>query len=384
MSLQRSSDGLSGERPVLARCLRRPLHSVLILAALVAGCAAPASQAPGAPPGAPATGPGAGAPAASAPAAASQPAALPRVRAAYTAEAASELPLWVANEAGLFKEYGLDVAVERIAGGSSKAMQVMLAGELDVAQIGGTAVVDAQLAGADVVSIATVVPVVGMSVYGVPGIARIEDLRGKSLAMTRAGTITDFGARLALTRSGLRPETDVGLIQTGGVPETLAAMQSGNVAGGIIITPFDVPAKKLGFHEVLDLPSLGLEFQHNGLTVRREYLQANEAVLDRFLRAYVAAVARARQDKAYTKQVIGKYSSTEDDEALESGYDAFGQRYLARVPVPTVGQFQSIIDFTAERDPRARELRAENLIDDHFVRALEQEGFIDRLYRSGS
>src|SRR5581483_2039074 len=126
MSLQRSSDGLSGERPVLARCLRRPLHSVLILAALVAGCAAPASQAPGAPPGAPATGPGAGAPAASAPAAASQPAAL---------------PLWVANEAGLFKEYGLDVAVERIAGGSSKAMQVMLAGELDVAQIGGTAVV---------------------------------------------------------------------------------------------------------------------------------------------------------------------------------------------------------------------------------------------------
>ena len=262
------------------------------------------------------------------------------------------------------------MVVERIAGGSSKAMQVMLAGELDVAQIGGTAVVDAHLAGADVVSIATVIPVVGMSVYAAPGIARVEDLRGRSLAITRAGTITDFGGRVALARPGLRPEADVGLIQTGGVSETMAAMQSGNVPAGMILPPFDVPARKLGFHEVLDLATLGLEFQHNGLTVQREYLARNEDTLRRFMHAYVEAIARARPDKAFTKQVIGKYSGTEDDEALESGYEAYGQRYVARVPLPTPGQFQGIIDFTAEREPQARDLRAERLIDDRFVRAL--------------
>jgi len=355
--------------------LARVAAALPVLVALLLGCTAPVA-APGQPAGGAALAPSGASASASAPAAQR-----PHVRAAYTAEAASELPLWVANDAGLFAENGLDVAVERVAGGSSKAMQVMLAGELDVAQIGGTAVVDAQLAGADVVSIATAIPVVGMSVYGDASIARLDDLRGKSIAITRAGTITDFGARLALSRQGLAPETDVGLIQTGGVPETMAAMQSGNVPAGILLPPFDVPARKLGFHEVLDVASLGLEFQHNGLTVQRDYLTANDDTLQRFVRAYAAAIARAHQDKAFTKQVIGKYSSTDDDEALESGYAAFGDRYLARVPYPTVGQFQSIIDFTAERDPRARDLKAANLIDDHFVRTLEQSGYVDTLYR---
>jgi NitT/TauT family transport system substrate-binding protein len=223
--------------------------------------------------------------------------------------------------------------------------------------------------------------VLGINIYAVPGITQVEDLRGKSLAITRAGTLSDFGARYALTRFGLRPETDVGLIQTGGNTETLAAMQSGSVPAGVIASPFDVAGRKLGYHEVLDLATLGLEFQMSGLEVQRSYLERNTEPLQRFVRAYVQAIARILQDKGFAKQVIAKYASTEDDEALESGYAAFGQRYLARAPYPTVAQFQAAIDYVAERDPRARELRAETLVDDRFVRALDQDGFIASLYR---
>src|SRR6185436_8801186 len=88
--------------------------------------------------------------AASAPAAApAPPPPLPHVRVAYASDSPAELPAQVAYEAGLFAKHGLDVSVERIAGGSSKVLQVMLAGELELAQVGGTAVVDAHLAGAD-------------------------------------------------------------------------------------------------------------------------------------------------------------------------------------------------------------------------------------------
>lgn len=304
-----------------------------------------------------------------------------RVRSAYTSESASELPLWMAHEAGLFREYGLDVSVERVAGGSSKAMQVLLAGELDVVHSSGPALVDARLAGADVVAIATAYPLLTIQIYAVPGVNAVADLRGRALAVTRAGTLSDFGGRYALTQFGLTPETDVGLVQTGGNTETLAAMSSGNVAAGVIASPFDVPARGLGFHELLDLASLGLEFPATGVQVQRDYLARNEEPLSRFLQAYIVALARIRQDPAFAKQVIGKYASTTDEDALDSGYAAFGQRYLAKVPYPTVGQFQTVIDFTAGREPRARELQAATLIDDRLVRALDENGFVERVSR---
>jgi NitT/TauT family transport system substrate-binding protein len=303
------------------------------------------------------------------------------VRSAYTSESASELTLQVAHEANLFAKYGLDVTVERIAGGSPKVVAAMLAGDLDIAQIGGPVVADARVAGADLVYITANIPVLALSLYAAPSITRMEDLRGKAIAITRAGTVTDFAARTALTRFGLQPEVDVGMVQTGGLVESLATVQSGNAAATLMSAPFDIRARELGLHELLDLPSLGVEFLLNGLAVQREYLTQNEDVLLRFMRGYLEANARIKQDKAFTKQVLGKYTGTTDDAALESGYEAYGQRYLARVPYPTAAQVQTVIDFVAQREPSAGELRPESLFDDRFVRALDQEGFIDGLYR---
>src|SRR4051812_21756100 len=351
--------------------------SGLLLVALLMSCAAPAaSHAPARPPAASSPAVASGAAVEAAPPAAR----LPKIRSAWATDTASELPLQVGIEAGLFTQHGLEVSAERIAGGSSKVMQVLLAGELDVAQIGGGPVVDAHLAGADPVYVASHIPWMVMQVHAVPGIERIEDLRDKAVAVTRAGTASDFAARYALARTGLRPEIDVGIIQSGGNTETLAAMQSGNAAAGLVSPPVDVAARKLGFREIADLPSLGLQYPSDGLTVRREFLTANPDAMQRFLRAFVEAIARVKQDKPYAKQVLAKYLETSDDEALESGYLAFGDKYLARAPFPTASQFEPIVDFTAERDPRVRDLKLDTMLDDRIVRALDAEGFIDRLY----
>ncbi len=354
---------------MLGFAVGRKLVALLVLLGL-AGCApAPAVSRPSSAPAEAA---------ASAPAATAAP--LPRVRVAYTSDSSSELPAQVADEAGLFAKYGLDVSVERIGGGSSKVLQVMLAGDLELAQVGGTAVVDAYLAGADPVYIAAHLPVLLLTVYAAPGVERVEDLRGKTMSMTRAGTISDFAARYAIAHGGLQPEVDVGLVPTGGNTETLAALQSGNVQAGVLSPPFDVAARKLGFHELVNLPSLGLAFPHNGLLARRDFLDEHPDAVQRYMRAYVEAIARIKQDKPFTLQVMQKYLGTDDPETLESGYEAYGGRYLARAPYPTVAQFQSILDFVAQRDPRARELTLDRMIDDRFVRALDQEGFIDGLY----
>jgi ABC-type nitrate/sulfonate/bicarbonate transport system substrate-binding protein len=289
------------------------------------------------------------------------------------------LPFWVAAEQGLFRRHGLDVTLVNLP--PSTATQALQSGSVPVAATGGSTVT-AYVGGAtDLVYVAGVSNKAPYRVVARPEITRMEDLRGKAIAVTRAGTVTDFGARTALLRYGLRPELDVGMVQAGGVVESLATVQSGNAAAALMSPPFDVAARKQGLHELLDLPSLGVEFLMNGLAVQREYLAPNEAVLLRFMRGYLEGLARLKRDRAFTKQVLGKYTGTEDDEALESAYEAFGQRYFARVPYPTVGQLQTVIDFVAEREPSARDLRPESLFDDRFVRALDQEGFVDRLYR---
>jgi NitT/TauT family transport system substrate-binding protein len=318
----------------------------------------------------------------SAPAAApAPPPPLPRVRVAYASDSPAELPAQVAHEAGLFAKHGLDVSVERIAGGSSKVLQVMLAGELELAQVGGTAVVDAYLAGADPVYVGSHLQVLLLTIYGPPEVQRLEDLRGKAIAMTRAGTISDFAARYAAARAGLRPEVDVGFIPTGGNAETLAAMTSGNIAAGVFASPWDVTARKLGLHELANLANLGLDFPHNGLLARRDFLAEQPDAARRFMRGWIEAIALIKQDKPFTLQVIRKYLATDDAEAVESGYETFGTDYLVRAPYPTRAAFQSILDFVAERDPRARDLSIDRMLDDRLVRALDQEGFIDGLYR---
>ena len=240
-----------------------------------------------------------------------------RLRAAYTSETAAEIPLWWPNDTGLFAKHGLDVAMERVAGGSSKAVQVMVAGELEVAQIGGAAVVDARLAGADLLFIATLHPVLALT-----------DLRGARPTPRGRAARQDRSASRAPARSPISPpatcsaaptcspETEVGLVQTGGVAETLAAMQSANVPAGVLSPPFDVPARKLGFHELVDVPGPrpGVPASGRGRLPRTTWSR-NEDALRRFMRATVEAIARIKQDKALAKQIIAKYSQTDDDEA---------------------------------------------------------------------
>ena len=77
-----------------------------------------------------------------------------RLRIVYSAIGSSQSPLWIAHEAGLFKKHGLDAEILYVAGGS-RAAQVILSGEAPIVMFNGSAVVSADVAGADLVNIAS-------------------------------------------------------------------------------------------------------------------------------------------------------------------------------------------------------------------------------------
>ena len=82
--------------------------------------------------------------------------ALERINAIYASLAGDHAALYVAQEMGLFRKYGLDVNLSYTAG-AAQVIQTMMAGENQLATAGGSGVVDADLAGADLVAVAGMV-----------------------------------------------------------------------------------------------------------------------------------------------------------------------------------------------------------------------------------
>jgi len=300
----------------------------------------------------------------------------------YSSVAGTETAAWVTKEAGLFEKYGLDVTFKRLAG-SSLVAQAMVAKELSIAQIGGTAVVDARLAGADMVYLASTIDSMVASIHSLPSITKIEDLKGKKSGVTRFGAITDFFGRFALKTKGLVADRDVGIVQTNDLPNTLTLLKTGAIQAGVLVAPVTAQARKMGFPELVDMTKIGGSFPFNGVVTTREYLKSkeNREVVQRFLKAYVEGISIALKNREFTLKVIGEYTRTTDPDLLEETYQVNVAKAFLKVPYPSVEGFKTILDFVAEtRDPKAKAIDPRSFLDASFVKQLDDSGFIKSLY----
>jgi ABC-type nitrate/sulfonate/bicarbonate transport system substrate-binding protein len=311
---------------------------------------------------------------------ADQPAAPPplqRVPMAYSVLGGDALAMWVAQEEGLYQRHGIDPDLTYI-GGSTRIVEAIIAGEVRIAQVGGAATVAADLAGADIVEIGSLVPVFVLSMFAQPDIASVESLRGQSIAVTTLGTSTDFGARVVAKRAGLEPLRDVALIQSGGVPESLGALTSGRVQAAVFGPPTTLLARAAGLRELVDLSTTGVAYEQAPLGTTRRYLLERPEIVRGFLRAIVESIALIKRDPALAKRVLAQYTKTDDDARLEETYHLYVDNALQRVPYPNAEGLQTVLDLLD--DPRAREARPEQFLDDSYLRELEASGFIGRLY----
>src|SRR5215471_16261570 len=143
---------------------------------------------------------------------------LEKIRIGGGAVGAPQMTRWFAKEANLYEKHGLAAEAIHIPG-SSMALQAMLSGEVPIIQLGGTASMQANLAGADTVIVATILKKFLFSIFSRPEITRIADLKGKLFGATRFGTLSDFASRFALQRNNLNPDRDIAMVQTGGQPK---------------------------------------------------------------------------------------------------------------------------------------------------------------------
>ena len=302
-----------------------------------------------------------------------------RVMSGYSAISGPHAVLWVAREEGLFEKNGLRTEVAYIRSGSTMS-QALVAGESQLAQTGGPAALAAGVAGFDVTLIAVALNTTPIVIMG--KVAKMEELKGKAIGVTRYGSNTDISARFAIRKAGLQPEKDVALLQLEDYPGIMGGMQSGRIAAGALADPFTDHAKKLGYKEIADIATLGLEFPFVSIVAKKSYLRDHADVAQRFVRAYTEAIALYKNNRDLAMKVTSKYAGIKDPAILSSTVNFYAPK-LAAVPYPTIGGIRFLLEQIAARDPKAKNVNAESFMDARFVKQLEESGFIQKLYAKG-
>jgi NitT/TauT family transport system substrate-binding protein len=307
-------------------------------------------------------------------------ASLRKLRMAITSLSGSMAVPWLAREAGIFKKHGLEVEVIATPSGV-EGMNALIAGEITFLQIAGATTASAAVGGADVVVIGTTIGTLVLNLMVRPEIENPEQLRGKSIGISRFGTTIDTGARIALRHFGLVPEKDVSIIQIGGMESIVPAMSGNRIQGGILSYPATGLAKKLGYRELLDISSLNMPYASTGITTRGEVIRKEPDLVRRFMSAEVEAIARMKRDQPFTISVMSRFLRTTDNEQLSTTYDIYANKHLAKVPMPTVEAMRAVLEELELRNPKAKGQDPKKFFDDRFVRELQSSGFIDGLYR---
>jgi len=275
--------------------------------------------------------------------------------------------LWMAKETGAFEKYGIDAELIFVSSGPI-VVQALLGGDMNAGLAATNAVTAAVLAGAPLVSVMSLVNRPYYRCWVQPEITRIEDLRGKTLGVSRFGSVTDNLTRILLRRYKL--EGAVQIRQMGGTTEMAAAFQRRQIDGAVISAlRVNAPMRML-----VDLAELGIRYSNIVIAVSRDYQRRRPDDVEAMVRAYLEGVAAASQQKEKALQVIQKYTCLQDPKLIHELY-ADGVKFLEKVPRLDAEALAPIVEFMGKKP-----IPVETVADNSIIDRLERDGFIDRLY----
>jgi NitT/TauT family transport system substrate-binding protein len=296
------------------------------------------------------------------------------LRIGYPSPSASFFPLFATKEAGLLEKYGFDSEMIYVQG--VQLVQVHVAGQLDVATISSVVYLQAAVEGADLIQIASSIDGQLMKVMVHPSITKPQDLKGKTLAVTRFGSLTDLLIRPTLKNWGLEAQKDVKLIQIGRMPDIATAIAQKSVDGGVISFPTSVQAEKMNLRTLYDFAESDYALPATTVVISRKYGNAKRDEVLRFLKAYIEGTQRLFADRELGIRALRRYGGISDRDMLAGTYDLFTSRYIKKIPHVNVKGVENSLSLIAENNPRAKNRRPEEFMDLSYMGELEKIGFV--------
>lgn len=295
----------------------------------------------------------------------------------HSAQVMSQSMPWIAQEAGLFKKYDLDFRLVFIPS-SPVATAATLNGDAEIGVTGAVGNVRAFVQGfTDLVFIGGMKNILTHSVLGKADIKRPEDLKGKKVGVGRFGGNTHYFVIQALKRLGMDAAKDIQTIQTGGGPETLAALISGSIDAAGLVAPGDSAAVARGFRYVINGPEMRIPYGATQVVTLRSVIAKRGAVIGRFMRTMAEASKIIHTDKNFVYKVLGKYLRITDTKVLDAAYQSEIPALERRLEISEAA-LQASLDEIAPLDPRAKSIKPQEMIDRRYLVELEKSGVFDK------
>jgi len=265
-----------------------------------------------------------------------------------TTASPSNLPVWVAKDAGYFTQYGFNVEPVQIRGGSLITVAIVT-GNLEFSGAGAESVVAARAAGGEIVLLACPVDVDPVYLIARPEIKSAADLKGKPTGITRYGSTTHFYLRTALRHIGLDPERDVLILQLGAGPEMVVALHNGAIAAAALTHRYALPFLQRSWPILVDLSKTDLVYPSSCVTSSRDFVKAEPVVVQNFLRGYVAGINLIKRDHGFAEKSFAKWMREKDLALVKKTVETYARLFKPAPYVPDSGIENVLKDMLTKR-----------------------------------
>jgi NitT/TauT family transport system substrate-binding protein len=229
-------------------------------------------------------------------------------------------PFFVGIKTGIYRSEGLEP--QFIVMRSGIIFPALLSGELDYTTLYQSAIRSA-ISGLPVRVIATLMTKQTFFLFSQREIRRVQDLKGKRIAISNFASSTDTSARAALKHHGLEAMRDATLIAMGDTGVRFQALLSGAIEAAILTPPYTVMAEKKGLNNLVWLGDILGDVPSNGLSTTLKTLKENSDQVRRMLRASVRSMIYTREHKQDVLPILLKEFPGLDGDTLAGTLDFY-------------------------------------------------------------
>jgi NitT/TauT family transport system substrate-binding protein len=225
------------------------------------------------------------------------------VNLAAPAASLSQLPFYVAQERGFFKDEGLDVNL--IVMGAPVANLALIGQNVDFSSV-PTAALSAMLRGAPlrVIFNAFYRPLVWL--YSKTEIRTVKELKGKRVGVAGIGSGPDHLLRELLRQNGMDPSRDVTILGLGVQSNLYTALSTGNIDASVFVIPGNFTARDAGFFELVSFIHQDTAQFQGSVVVRDELMRTDPQVVEKFVRGTIKGLFYSKANRSGTIAILAR------------------------------------------------------------------------------
>src|SRR5712691_3338255 len=236
-----------------------------------------------------------------------------------------EAAMFVAQDQGFFRRYGLDLTFVQVRSGPV-GMAALAGGDTQLHEGSVTgAVLGSAAEGIDLVFVAGMINKLIGNVMASPKIKTPSDLKGKVIAVTSMSGGSWMFTTLALEYWGLDAKRDgINFRVLGDESVRSQALLTDTIVATHLGYTFAAPLKSRGFTNLADLAQLPIPFQSTGVMTKRSFINSSPEVVESVLRGIVdslAFIAQPENKPAVLKSLAKGLHLPKLEQAVE-GYES--------------------------------------------------------------